>query len=75
MGFSLGGNHLARYLGKNKSQELKAAVLISPAVDALASGLGIKYTAFGLYGKSILDQLNLNFKLNRYKIQDDLNDN
>ena len=53
VGFSMGGNHLLRYLGSYKqvSSEcgLQCAVTIGNPFDILATGLQNKYTLYGIY--------------------------
>ncbi len=50
VGFSLGANHLLRYLGSHAHNSgVKAAVSISNPYDVLATGVILKKTFFGFY--------------------------
>ena len=54
VGFSLGANHLLRYLGSHHHDHgMKAAVSISNPFDVLATTVRLKYRCFGLYDKVI----------------------
>jgi predicted alpha/beta-fold hydrolase len=56
VGFSLGANHLLRYLGANETSanhEIKAAISISNPFDVMATMIGLRYRFFGIYDKSI----------------------
>ena len=54
VGFSLGANHLLRYLGAhNHDTGIKAAISISNPFDVLATCIRLKYKFFGIYDKSI----------------------
>ena len=54
VGFSLGANHLLRYLGDHHHDScLKAAVSVSNPFDVLATCVKLKYRFFGIYDKTI----------------------
>ena len=58
VGFSLGANHLLRYLGAhNEDCRLKAAVSISNPFDVMATCVTIKYAFFGIYDKFLKKML------------------
>ena len=58
VGFSLGANHLLRYLGNNNQNNgIKAAISISNPFDVLATGIRLKYRVFGLYDMAIAKRL------------------
>ena len=55
-GFSLGGNHILRYMGSKAHQikdKVKAAVTIASPFDCTKCATKLKSTHFGLYDKSI----------------------
>ena len=54
MGFSLGANHLLRYIGGHSDHGMTAAISVSNPFDLLATTIKLKYRAFGLYDKVIL---------------------
>ncbi len=54
VGFSLGANHLLRYLGSHHHDHgMKAAVSVSNPFDVMATTVRLKYRCFGLYDKVI----------------------
>lgn len=54
IGFSLGANHVLRYLGAHHHDHgIKAAVSVSNPFDVLATCVKLKYRFFGLYDKVI----------------------
>lgn len=54
VGFSLGANHLLRYVGSHHHDHgMRAAVSISNPFDVLATTVRLKYRTFGLYDKVI----------------------
>ncbi len=54
IGFSLGANHLLRYLGDYSHDcGIKGAISISNPFDVLAACIRIKYKFFGIYDRSI----------------------
>lgn len=54
VGFSLGANHLLRYLGGNYSNTgIKAAVSVSNPFDILATALKLRLTPFGIYDRTL----------------------
>jgi predicted alpha/beta-fold hydrolase len=54
VGFSLGANHLLRYLGDHHHDScMKAAVSVSNPFDVLATCVKLKYRFFGIYDKTI----------------------
>lgn len=62
IGFSLGANHLLRYIGDNPDNNgLKAAISVSNPFDVLATCVRLKYTLFGIYDKAIAKNLALPF--------------
>jgi predicted alpha/beta-fold hydrolase len=62
VGFSLGANHLLRYIGdKHYNPGMKAAVSISNPFDVLACCVKLKYKFFSIYDKAILINLSRPF--------------
>lgn len=62
VGFSLGANHLLRYLGvHNHDHGIKAAISISNPFDAMATCIRLKYKFFGIYDKCIQSMLSKPF--------------
>lgn len=58
VGFSLGANHLLRYLGDHSHDSgIKAAVSVSNPFDVLATCVKLKYRFFGIYDLSISKML------------------
>lgn len=59
VGFSLGANHLTRYMGaaNPELQLISAACSVSNPFDVLASSIHIKYRAFGLFDKVLRSRL------------------
>ena len=58
IGFSLGANHLLRYLGAHHHDHgIKAAISVSNPFDVLATTVKLKYRFFGLYDKVIRAKL------------------
>lgn len=54
IGFSLGANHLLRYLGAHSHDHgIKAAVSVSNPFDVMATCVKLKYRFFGIYDKVI----------------------
>ena len=54
VGFSLGANHLLRYLGAHSHDHgMKAAISISNPFDCLATCVRLKKKFFGIYDRSI----------------------
>jgi predicted alpha/beta-fold hydrolase len=50
VGFSLGANHILRYLGAHHHDSgIKAAASVSNPFDVLATTINLKYRFFGLY--------------------------
>lgn len=55
-GFSLGGNHILRYLGSKKenvSNKVKAALTIGTPFDCTKCATKLKNTHFGIYNMAI----------------------
>lgn len=72
IGFSMGGNHLLRYLGdyrktQRKSCGIEAAMTIGNPFDVLATGLQAQYTLYGLYDYALCKSLTQPFILNKFK--------
>lgn len=62
VGFSLGANHLLRYLGVNDSQQdIKAVISVSNPFDCMATCVRLKSAFFGIYDRSILGALSKHF--------------
>lgn len=62
VGFSLGANHLLRYLGAHHHDSgIKAAVSVSNPFDVLATTINLKHRAFGIYDKVIRYKLSKPF--------------
>ncbi len=62
VGFSLGANHLLRYIGSHSHNSgIKAAVSISNPYDVLATGVILKKTFFGFYDFVIYKSLSKPF--------------
>ena len=61
VGFSMGGNHLLKYLGQMgaESTGIKAAMTIGNPFDVLATGLQNKYTLYGFYDSVLVKALTL----------------
>ena len=58
VGFSLGANHLLRYVGDNyQDSGLKAVISISNPFDLLATCVKLKYRLFGFYDKRLSSYL------------------
>lgn len=58
VGFSLGANHLTRFLGDhNHDPCFKAAISVSNPFDVLSVCVRLKYKFFGIYGRAIRDML------------------
>lgn len=60
VGFSLGANHLLRFLGAHETYQshgLKAAISISNPYDVIAATIGLRSRFFGIYDKSIKTML------------------
>lgn len=58
VGFSLGANHLLRYLGEHHHNTgLKAAISISNPFDVLATTVRLKHKFFGIYDGAIMFNL------------------
>jgi len=54
VGFSLGANHLLRYLGDNHEESgIKAAISISNPFDCMATCVRLRKKFFGIYDRSI----------------------
>ena len=54
IGFSLGANHLLRYLGSHHHDSgITAAVSVSNPFDVIATTIKLKYRFFGVYDKVI----------------------
>jgi predicted alpha/beta-fold hydrolase len=54
VGFSLGANHLLRYLGDHYHDSgMKGAISISNPFDVMAATIKLKSKFFGIYDKSI----------------------
>ena len=86
VGFSLGGNHLLRYVGnarkqkifdiepeqkvKDQSQYVKAVVSINPPFDVVATCIRLKKTHFGIYDKFIASGMKKAFLDTRFFDQD-----
>lgn len=64
VGFSLGANHLTRFLGDhNHDPCFKAAISVSNPFDLLSVCVQLKYKLFGLYGRAIRNMLSKPFYL------------
>jgi predicted alpha/beta-fold hydrolase len=62
VGFSLGANHLLRYVGANpENNGLKAAISVSNPFDCMATCIRLKYTFFGIYDRAIKTMLSRPF--------------
>ena len=62
IGFSLGANHLLRYLGDHHHDHgMKAAVSVSNPFDVLATVVRLRYKFFGIYDIAIRNMLALGF--------------
>lgn len=71
VGFSLGANHLLRYLGDHHHDScIKAAVSVSNPFDVMATCIKLKYRFFGIYDKSIRIKLAEPFLQKRFKHDD-----
>jgi predicted alpha/beta-fold hydrolase len=59
VGFSLGANHLLRYLGTHEKDNtrIKAAISVSNPFDVIATTIGLKDKCFGIYDRSIKEML------------------
>ena len=58
IGFSLGANHLLRYLGHHHHDTgIKAAISVSNPFDVLSTAVRLKYSFFGVYDKAIQKML------------------
>ena len=61
VGFSLGANHLLRYLGahhtNNKEGGIRAAASVSNPFDVMATTIRLKYKMFGIYDMTIRKKL------------------
>lgn len=58
VGFSLGANHLLRYLGDNPDNSgIEAAISVSNPYDCMSTCVKLKYSFFGIYDRSILAML------------------
>jgi len=59
VGFSLGANHLTRYMGaaNPELQLIREAVSVSNPIDVLASSIALKYRTFGIYDKVLRARL------------------
>lgn len=70
VGFSLGANHLLRYLGDHPDAGVKAAISISNPFDVLSTCVKLRYKNFGLYDYSIQKMLAKPFIDKRFKHDD-----
>jgi predicted alpha/beta-fold hydrolase len=71
VGFSLGANHLLRYLGDHHHDScMKAAVSVSNPFDVMATCIQLKYRFFGIYDKSIRIKLAEPFLSKKFKHED-----
>jgi predicted alpha/beta-fold hydrolase len=71
VGFSLGANHLLRYLGDHHHDScMKAAVSVSNPFDVMATCVQLKYRFFGIYDKSIRVRLAEPFISKKFKHED-----
>ena len=69
VGFSLGANHLLRYIGDSqKNSGLKAAISISNPFDLLAAGVKIKSKLFGFYDSAMGTYMKKPFLEKRFKL-------
>jgi predicted alpha/beta-fold hydrolase len=59
VGFSLGANHLLRYLGAHyeDNRRIKTAISVSNPFDVLSTCILLKFKFFGLYDRAIRDLL------------------
>lgn len=57
IGFSLGSNHLLKYLGTHNDCQVRAAMSVSGAFDVLATGLDLKTETYGIYDNYILGKI------------------
>jgi len=70
VGFSLGANHLLRYLGDHHHDTgIKAAISISNPFDVLSTSVKIRNKFFGLYDRSLKHMLAKPFIENKFKHQ------
>ena len=54
VGFSLGANHLLRYIGANSQNcGIKAAVSVSNPFDCMATCVHLRKSSLGIYDKAI----------------------
>jgi len=72
VGFSMGGNHLLRYLGSVKEElgsdsGLKSAITIGNPFDCLSTGLQLKYTLYGIYDSVLRKSISKPFVLKRFR--------
>ena len=78
-GFSLGGNHVLRYLGstalkenEHVSRHVSGAIAVSNPFDVEATALKLRTTHFGIYDRKIAHSLFGAFKDKRFKNQENL---
>ena len=58
VGFSLGANHLLRYLGDHHHDScFRAAVSVSNPFDVMATTVRLRYKLFGIYDRAIREML------------------
>jgi predicted alpha/beta-fold hydrolase len=58
VGFSLGANHLLRYIGGNPDNcGIKAAISVSNPFDCMATVIRLRYSMFGVYDRAIKQML------------------
>lgn len=58
VGFSLGANHLTRYLGDHHHDTcFKAAISVSNPFDVMATTVRLRYKFFGIYDRAIREML------------------
>ncbi|CDW85265.1 embryogenesis-associated protein emb8-like [Stylonychia lemnae] len=69
VGFSLGANHLLRYLGDHHHDHgMKAAISVSNPFDVLATTIRMRFKFFGIYDRAIRDMLALGFTQGKFKL-------
>lgn len=71
VGFSLGANHLLRYLGDNANNSgIKAAISVSNPFDLMTTVIKLRRRMFGIYDRSINMMLAKPFLENKFKIDE-----
>ncbi|WP_440054775.1 hydrolase [Pseudoalteromonas sp. T1lg65] len=72
VGFSLGGNVLAKYLGEQTVSQLEASVVISAPYHLSSSCQVIRKSCFKLYQKYLLDRMKTSFSRKLSTLEDKL---